>query len=63
MDEGQELKYDLWVFVKQVRDNTHICTAVAWREKHSKHFVFYKYFCLVLGLLWHTQSIVYAIKC
>ena len=25
--------------------------AVAWREKKYKHFVFYKYFCLVLGLL------------
>ena len=26
-------------------------TAVAWTEKISKHFVFYKYFCLVLELL------------
>ena len=30
---------------------THLSTAVAWREKKFKHFVFYKYFCLVLGLL------------
>ena len=30
---------------------SHLSTAVAWREKKSKHFVFYKYFCLVLGLL------------
>ena len=30
--------------------NTPISTAVAWREKKSKHFVFYKYFCLVLGV-------------
>ena len=29
----------------------HLCTAVAWREKVCKHFVFYKYFCLILGLL------------
>ena len=30
---------------------SHLSTAVAWREKKSKHFVFNKYFCLVLGLL------------
>ena len=29
----------------------HLSTAVAWREKKSKHFVFNKYFSLVLGLL------------
>ena len=29
----------------------HLSTAVAWREKKFKHFVFYKYFSLVLGLL------------
>jgi hypothetical protein len=29
----------------------HLSTVVAWREKIPKHFVFYKYFCLVLGLL------------
>ena len=29
----------------------HLSTAVAWREKKFQHFVFYKYFCLVLGLL------------
>ena len=29
----------------------HLSTAVAWREKNFKHFVFYKYFSLVLGLL------------
>ena len=29
---------------------THLSTAVAWREKKSKHFVLNKYFCLVLGL-------------
>ena len=28
----------------------HLCTDVAWRKKIYKHFVFYKYFCLVLGL-------------
>ena len=27
------------------------CLYVAWREKKSKHFVFNKYFCLVLGVL------------
>ena len=27
---------------------THLSTAVAWREKNSKHFVFCKYFCLIL---------------
>ena len=30
---------------------THLSTAVAWREKNSKHFVSCKYFCLILGLL------------
>jgi hypothetical protein len=30
---------------------SHLSTAVAWREKNFKHFVFYKYFSLVLGLL------------
>ena len=30
---------------------SHLSTAVAWREKKFKHFVFSKYFCLVLGLL------------
>ena len=30
---------------------THLSTAVAWREKKFKHFVFNKYFCLVLGVL------------
>ena len=29
----------------------HLSTAVAWREKKSKHFAFNKYFSLVLGLL------------
>ena len=29
----------------------HLSTAVAWREKKFKHFVFYKYFFLILGLL------------
>ena len=29
---------------------SHLSTAVAWREKKCKHFVFYKYFCLILGL-------------
>ena len=33
------------------RPLTHLSTAVAWREKKSKHFVFNKYFSLVLGLL------------
>ena len=31
--------------------HTHLSTAVAWREKKFKHFVFNKYFCLVLGVL------------
>ena len=31
--------------------SAHLSTAVAWREKKFKHFVFYKYFSLVLGLL------------
>ena len=31
--------------------STHLSTDVAWREKKSKHFVFYKYFSLALGLL------------
>ena len=30
---------------------SHLYAAVAWREKNFKHFVFAKYFCLVLGLL------------
>ena len=30
---------------------SHLSTAVAWREKICKHFVYYKYFSLVLGLL------------
>ena len=30
---------------------THLSTVVAWREKKFKHFVFYKYFSLVLGVL------------
>ena len=29
----------------------HLSTAVAWGEKKSKHFVFNKHFCLVLGVL------------
>ena len=31
--------------------NAQLSTAVAWREKKSKRFVFNKYFCLVLGVL------------
>ena len=38
--------FDLKMMVK-----THLSTDVAWREKKFKHFVFYKYFSLVLGLL------------
>ena len=34
-----------------VVNTSHLSTAVAWREKKSKHFVFNKYFCLVLGVL------------
>ena len=30
---------------------SHLSTAVAWREKKFKHFVFNKYFSLVLGVL------------
>jgi hypothetical protein len=33
------------------RSGAHLSTAVARREKILKHFVFYKYFCFVLGLL------------
>ena len=31
--------------------NSHLSTAVAWREKKFKHFVLNKYFCLTLGVL------------
>ena len=41
----KQIVQQLWVKL------THLSTAVAWREKKSKHFVFYKYFCLILGLL------------
>jgi hypothetical protein len=27
--------------------SSHLSTAIAWREKNCKHFVFYKYFSLV----------------
>ena len=52
-----------WVFIKKntvllscvlqrvLSISSHLSTAVAWREKKYKHFVFNKYFCLVLGLL------------
>ena len=33
------------------QQSSHLSTAVAWREKKFKHFVFNKYFCLVLGVL------------
>ena len=36
-----------WAGMKEA----HLSTAVAWREKKFKHFVFNKYFCLVLGVL------------
>ena len=32
-------------------NQTHLSTAVAWGEIFFKHLVFYKHFCLVLGLL------------
>ena len=55
--EISEVKKDMSVQQK-VRERSlhykqvlHLCTAVAWREKVYKHFVFFKYFCLVLGLL------------
>ena len=35
---------------------SHLSTAVDWREKMFKHFVFYKYFSLVLGLLKYRIS-------
>ena len=39
-------------FTKHFLEFLHtIHTAVAWREKKCKHFGFYKYFSLVLGLL------------
>jgi hypothetical protein len=37
--------------LKNFRGISHLSTAVAWREKKFKNFVFYKYFSLVLGLL------------
>ena len=37
--------------VRQALCTPHLSTAVAWREKKFKHFVFNKYFSLVLGLL------------
>jgi hypothetical protein len=38
-------------FYQSCHYEAHLSTDVAWREKKSKHFVFYKYFSLVLGLL------------
>ena len=38
-------------FYQTIHRYSHLTPAVAWREKKSKHFVFYKYFSLVLGLL------------
>ena len=38
---------------------THLSTAVAWREKKSNYFVFYKYFFLVLGLYQAVDRCVY----
>ena len=41
-----------WKLVKYpVKSYSHLSTAVAWREKKCKHFVFNKYLSLVLGLL------------
>ena len=48
------LKAFLWAEVKAVY--THLSTAVAWREKICKHFVFNKYFSLVLGVLKSKKS-------
>ena len=49
------LCYDLlnqtWDGSIDVPYRTHLSTAVAWREKKSKHFVFNKYFFLILGVL------------
>ena len=39
----------LWPVVAPV-SVAHLSTAVAWREKKFKRFVFNKYFCLVLGV-------------
>ena len=39
------------LFFENIVVSAHLSTAVAWREKICKHFAFYKYFCLVLGLL------------
>jgi hypothetical protein len=39
------------VYPRKSNRGSHLSTAVAWREKIPKHFVFYKYFSLVLGLL------------
>ena len=38
-------------WLTSVQSLPHLSTSVAWRVKMFKHFFFYKYFCLVLGLL------------
>ena len=35
--------------------HSQLSTAVAWREKKFKRFVFNKYFCLVLGVQWNLD--------
>ena len=48
------LKWSTHTFMVSFRESissSHLSTAVAWREKKCKHFVFNKYFSLVLGVL------------
>ena len=47
----ENLKMMFHSFICMFSDYTQLSTAVAWREKKSKRFVFNKYFCLVLGVL------------
>ena len=42
---------DTVVHTNVSKSNSHLSTAVAWREKKFKHFAFNQYFYLVLGVL------------
>ena len=42
--------------LEEILHSPHLSTAVAWREKICKHFVFNKYFSLVLGVLKSKKS-------
>ena len=49
---GAHERFEHFLFWKNGwKCSAHLSTAVAWREKKFKHFVFYKHFCLILGLL------------